>query len=334
MSLLKKIWRPLIALLFLIVLVKKGPIKIEQLQLVLTQPKILILGLVIFSLQFLLFALRWKIFVDQFSKLPFKSALRLTLIGQFFSFFIPGGVGGDVVKALELSKDHVASKSTALSTVIADRVLGLYTMILMSSIFLAFEYFVSPDEKIIRYLLISLFLFVGLTVGLLFSPFVIKKINQVSDQNNSKVLHYLNKLLSSLTLTFESFRTPSLMIKNSSLCFVVQFLAIFFMFTVVKYLGIQPPPFFVFFALCCFGLLASAIPLTPAGIGVGQAAFYFIFSPFGSEMAEASVTALSLFQLFQLVASMSGGILFALKPTPLPAHVSPNKGSHEEIQEI
>lgn len=313
MSFFKKIWRPLVALLFLVVLVKKGPIRLEQIQLALSQPRILILGLALFFIQFILFAFRWKLFVDQFSHLEFKTAFKLTLIGQFFSFFIPGGVGGDVVKALELAKEHIASRSKTLSTVIADRVLGLFNMILFSSVFLTIEYFNVPFEQLNRYLTVSWGLLFLVTSGLLTAPYIVKLLNQFFDGKESKLLIHLNKLINSFSLTFESFRNFKLMLKNMVLCLAVQLITIFFMYSVVKNLNIQPPPFLIFFSLCCFGILASAIPLTPAGIGVGQAAFYFLFSTFSTEMAEASVTAVSLFQLFQLFFSVFGGFFFSIK---------------------
>jgi len=316
MSFFKKIWRPLVAILFLFVLVKKGPIKPEQLQLTLSQPRLLGLGLILFFIQFILFAFRWKLFVDQVSHVSFKTSFRLTLIGQFFSFFIPGGVGGDVVKALELAKEHVTSRATALSTVIADRVLGLFTMILLSSLFLTLEFFTSPFEQLPHYLLVSWVLLIGVTVGLLASPFILSLLNQFFHGKQSKILVQLNKLVNSFSLTFESFRKPSLMAKNAVFCLFVQLITIFFMYNVVQALHIQPPPFLIFFALCCFGILASAIPLTPAGIGVGQAAFYFLFSSFSKELAEAAVTAVSLFQLFQLFFSLFGGLFFSIKTQP------------------
>lgn len=316
MSFFKKIWRPLVAILFLVVLIKKGPMKLEQIQLALSQPRLLGLGLILFLIQFILFAFRWKLFVDQVSRIDFKTSFKLTLIGQFFSFFIPGGVGGDLVKALELAKDQVTSRATALSTVIADRVLGLFTMILLSSLFLTIEYFSSPFDQLPRYLAVSWFLLIVVTIGLLTSPFIVNLLNQFFHGKQSKILLQLNKLINSFSLTFESFRKPGLMFKNSILCLLIQLITIFFMFNVIKSLGLQPPPFFIFFALCCFGILASAIPLTPAGIGVGQAAFSLLFSVFSQELAEAAVTAVSLFQLFQLFFSLFGGLFFSIKTQP------------------
>ena len=313
MSFFKKIWRPLFAILFLFILIKKGPFKIEQLQFALSQPRILILGIGLSFLQFILLAYRWKIFVDFISGITVIAAFRLTLIGQYFSFFIPGGVGADVIKAFELSKDHKTSKSAALSTVIADRFLGLFSMILLSSIFLTVEYFVNETAQISRFLAISWILFLAMIIGFLFTPSILVKLNGYFSKSNSRILDKINKFINSFGLTFSYFKQPKLLIKNILLCFVIQLVVIYFMYAVIQSLQVQPPPFFVFFALCCFGFIASAIPLTPAGIGVGQAAFYFLFSSYGSKTGEAAVTAVSVFQLFQLFYALFGGIFFSIK---------------------
>ena len=86
------------------------------------------------------------------------------------------------------------------------------------------------------------------------------------------------------------------------------------MLEIVRALDVPTPSFLVFFALSCFGFLASAIPITPAGIGVGQAAFYFLFSTLNKDLGNAAVTAVSILQIFTLSYALIGGLLFALKP--------------------
>lgn len=313
MTFLEKIWRPLVAIFLLIILIKNGPFKVDQIQLVLSQKNILLAGFSICLLQFVLFTLRWKIFVNQISKIPFAFAFKLTLIGQFFSFFIPGGVGGDVVKALELARTKLMSRSQALSTVIADRVLGLFAMIFFSTLFLAIETRDQNSESIQRFLMSSFFLFLGITCGLLLAPFIFKKLKILVENKKSIVLQKIEKLMTSLDLTFLSFRNFKIQIFNLFLSGLIQCLSISFMYYIVLSLGVEPPPILIFFSFCCFGFVASAIPITPAGVGVGQAAFYYLFSTIDSNLGQAAVTAISVLQLFYLLFALFGGIVFAFK---------------------
>jgi uncharacterized protein (TIRG00374 family) len=74
----------------------------------------------------LLTVLRWYVLVRA-QGLPFRrrDALRLGLIGHFFSTFLPGSVGGDIVKAAALAQGQ-SRRTVAVATVIMDRLIALW----------------------------------------------------------------------------------------------------------------------------------------------------------------------------------------------------------------
>jgi uncharacterized protein (TIRG00374 family) len=69
---------------------------------------------------------RWY-FLVRAQDLPFRiiDALRLGLAGFFFNTFLPGSVGGDVVKAAFLAREQ-SRRTVAVATVIMDRVIALW----------------------------------------------------------------------------------------------------------------------------------------------------------------------------------------------------------------
>lgn len=314
MGIFKKIWRPLLALLLIFILIKKGPFDPKQLKFILTQPKILLLGFVIFFMQFVLFSFRWKVFVDLIQNLPVKKILQLNLVGLFFNLFIPGGVGGDIVKALELSKDGTITRSQALSTVLSDRVFGLFAMVTMSFIFLLADHLNHPNDYVSKLIFLSFVLFAGMTLSLLFLPQIFIKTSSYLNNRTSPLLLKIEKLISSLHFTFVTFKNVRLQGKSFLLSFVSQLLAIYFMFQVVKVLGVEPPSFLLFFSLSCFGFVASAIPIMPGGIGVGQYAFYVMFSHFSDELGKATIIAITTLQIFNMFYALIGGVIFAFMP--------------------
>ncbi len=314
MNFLKKIWRPLLALLLIFILIKKGPFQVEQLKFILTHSTIIILGFVIFFIQVLVASLRWKLFINLVEKVNITKVVQLNLVGYFFNFFIPGGVGGDIVKALELSKNNQATRSQALSTVLSDRVFGLFSMVSFTFLFLSIEYFYHNDDYILKFLILNGFLFVSVVASLLFLPTVLKKISNHLSTRNSTLLLKLEKLVSSLHFTFVTFKNFKLQLKSFLLSFAGQLITIYFMYEVVRTLGAPPPSFFVFFALCCFSFVASAIPIFPAGIGVGQAAIYVMFSQISEDLAKATITAITAVQIFNLFYALIGGAIFSFMP--------------------
>lgn len=314
MEIFKKIWRPLLALLLISILIAKGPFDPKQLKAVLTQTPIVALGFLIFFVQNLLFAVRWKFFVDLFYKLPIVRLLRLSLVGLFFNLFIPGGVGGDIVKALELSKDDNISKSQALSTVLSDRIFGLFAMVSMSFVFLLSDYVEHQDEYVAKLALISFAMFAGMTIALLFFPELFKRFSSHLNTRQSPLLLKFEKFVSSLHFTFLSFRKFKVQSLSFLISFGSQLLAILFMYQVVIALGVTPPSFFVFFALSCFGFVAAALPIMPGGIGVGQTAVYLLFTHISVELGKATVIAITTLQLFNMFYALIGGVIFAFMP--------------------
>lgn len=75
--------------------------------------------------------LRWFVLVKALD-FPFtvRDALRLGFIGYLFNFVAPGSVGGDVVKAGLLAKEQSNRRTTAVATVLLDRILGMLALFL------------------------------------------------------------------------------------------------------------------------------------------------------------------------------------------------------------
>lgn len=77
----------------------------------------------------LLTFVRWYILVRAV-ELPFRliDAFRLGFIGLFFNTFMPGSVGGDVIKAAALAREQ-DRRAVAVATVLMDRALALWALI-------------------------------------------------------------------------------------------------------------------------------------------------------------------------------------------------------------
>jgi len=72
---------------------------------------------------------RWYLLVHA-QELPFTpgSAMRLGLIGFYFNTFLPGAIGGDVIKATFIAREQ-SRRTVAVATVVIDRILGLCGLI-------------------------------------------------------------------------------------------------------------------------------------------------------------------------------------------------------------
>ncbi|WP_303672982.1 lysylphosphatidylglycerol synthase transmembrane domain-containing protein [Vampirovibrio chlorellavorus] len=91
-------------------------------------------GVVVYLVGQLISAYRWQ-FLS--AALNFKLALRefydYYLIGMFFNLFLPGAIGGDVLRLYYLAKSTGRRKREALLTLLAERGVGLVALLLLTS---------------------------------------------------------------------------------------------------------------------------------------------------------------------------------------------------------
>jgi glycosyltransferase 2 family protein len=83
-------------------------------------------------------AIRWRIALTaQGLELPFPKLIRISLIAHFFNAFLLGTAGGDVAKAYYAARKTHHKKTEAVLTVFADRIIGLWAMLLFGGLMVA-----------------------------------------------------------------------------------------------------------------------------------------------------------------------------------------------------
>lgn len=93
---------------------------------------LLAIGVVLVGAVFPLQALRWLMLLRcRGLDVGFGKAFRLTMIGQFFNFCMPGMTGGDVVKAYYAAR-RSDNRGAAVMSVVFDRIAGLVGLVLLA----------------------------------------------------------------------------------------------------------------------------------------------------------------------------------------------------------
>jgi uncharacterized protein (TIRG00374 family) len=95
--------------------------------------RLLALAFGIYMTALVLTFVRWYVLVRA-QDLPFRlrDALRLGFIGNVFNQVIPGAVGGDVIKAAFLYREH-ARKAQAIGSMVIDRAVGLLGLFVLAA---------------------------------------------------------------------------------------------------------------------------------------------------------------------------------------------------------
>jgi uncharacterized protein (TIRG00374 family) len=244
--------------------------------------------------------------------------MKLTLIGIFFNFAVPGGVGGDLVKAFYFTKDHPESRMVAATSVLMDRVLGLYSMILMAFVAMIFDWnHVQSIHSLQLLWTLVLLLFAGFTIALwmIFSQKVY--------ENGFVKRIFLKLPLSSKTLRiYESLHLYGRNIKSVISAIVISLIAqtfsIFFMILAGSVSGMIDMKWSTYFLVAPLGFMATAIPISPAGVGVGQAAFYFLFNLYSGQKTDLGPTTITALQVATFLFGLIGAIFYMQRKEKAP----------------
>jgi glycosyltransferase 2 family protein len=89
----------------------------------------LVVAMIAFTAAQILGIVRWHLLVRaQGLAFTFLDALRFGMLGIFFNTFLPGAVGGDIVKAAAVARGQ-RRRTVAIATVLVDRIIALWGLV-------------------------------------------------------------------------------------------------------------------------------------------------------------------------------------------------------------
>jgi len=242
-------------------------------------------------------------------ELSLFGSFPITLMGLFFNFTLPGSVGGDFAKVLYMSKHFKDRRLDAATTVLVDRIIGLYVMVIMSvgaSLMNAELIFSKPVVKSIFISLMVILVGVGVGGAIFVSKWAERFDFSQSKWLNFKWLSPAKKILGAL-MQYRNHSGALVVGVLSSLC--SQFLVIFFFMLVAHSLGENVGMAAVVFSVC-LGFIVSAVPLSPGGVGVGQVAFLYFFKLYTGQTLKVATIGITLIQVIVFAIGLVGFLYF------------------------
>ncbi len=221
---------------------------------------------------------RWKLLLSgQGIHFKDKELFSIFYIGIFFSSILPGVVSGDIIKSSYIMKKASDKKTPALMTVILDRVIGLMGLMIICCV----GFIINIDIVNKHNALKTLAIIMGLSLIFLLIFAIIGLSRRIGQ---TKIFNYtinhlpFSNLSRSLYEAFHIYRGKVSTLFYSLLISIFNHaLNISAFFIITKALGFDILDIKSYLFIVPTGMLTSAIPITPAGIGVGQAAFLKLF---------------------------------------------------------
>lgn len=262
-------------------LVDSGRLQFSELKIFLEDPSILAMNVALWFFGYVMLgALRWFILVRGLElDLRYPRAVALQTIGFFFNTAMPGSVGGDIIKAVYVMREQkTRGRTRAMLTVLLDRVMGLAALFIIAGAGILLKLpFVMATKAMWP---IAVFVLAGnlaLVVGFL-AVFIPKRNGRDPIarllERDLPGFSFLAKIYDALC----AYRSqPQLIAAAVALSILIQLGSATYSWYVMRALtGIAADPA-TFASILSIGIMTTALPLAPGGLGVGHVAFDRLF---------------------------------------------------------
>ncbi|MBI4042651.1 MAG: flippase-like domain-containing protein [Deltaproteobacteria bacterium] len=302
-------------------LIKTERLDLKAVSLIFASPFWLTSALFLIGINIACNTVRWHLLLrGQGSRLPLRETVRVNFIGLFFNTFLPGAVTGDLVKAFYIARaDGGTTAKTRLFTSIAlDRFIGVSTLAILSLVGALYGLSRLNADRLLPLVVTSAILAVGVSVfgALSLSPklyragFLQKMFQRLP---GGSLFLQIYEAIYAYRARWRELLFAHLLSCAGQIAFVANYLLAF------QQIGGPGIPISHFFFLVPLGMLTTAVPLFPGGLGIGQAAFLQLFQLVSSSTTTAGADSFTIVQLVYFAWNMVGVVFYLQGRTRLGA---------------
>lgn len=291
---------------------------------------IIVFALICAFFRLWLVSFRWRILnpdvVSQFKQWQY---FRYIIISNIFNIFMPGALGGDIVRSLLVFRSVKKNRLANIFGILVDRFIGFCSIIMLGTM----AFFFAPELSSRNQYLIILSIFI-----IVFLIIITIAISNSLTNIIVRLLRQLgrlgNKFISLIKIWQEVIRyylkNPQNVFFAFLLCIPIHLLWFAIVYILSINIGINIS-FISISMITCIVWVITSLPLTFAGLGVRELSFVYLLSLQG--ISAESAAALSLYQFAIIVLVAMIGLPFIwignLKPTqikdktPVPKNYTP-----------
>jgi glycosyltransferase 2 family protein len=256
--------------------------------------------------------LRWRLVLHAHGlPLSVPRASTISLVAHFFNSFLLGSTGGDVLKAFYAARLTHQKKTEAVVTVFADRLIGLFSMLLFATIMLGANADLVRRHQplalaglLIGIMLLTCGLFLALSLwGGLSRPWPRARA-WLRDLPKGELLE--RSLLACRVLG----QQPRLLLRMMGLSMILNTLCVLQLLALVRGMDLEVP-LLVLLVVVPVVICISALPITPSGLGLRENLFVLLLAHPILQVPATEALSLSLLAYAGSVSwSLIGGLVY------------------------
>ena len=253
-------------------------------------------------------ALRWMVLLRTLGfEISFRKLYHIIAITNLFNALLVGPVGGDVARAVYVWRIIGHSSASVASSIALDRLFGLFSAFCIAMIYVAFNWSWMKDDPALFALGTSVALgFTGMIAAagaILITPNLVQPL-----ETRLSGWSRLSSLFGWVTRTVRSMSgNPLALLSVLLLALLSQAATVLAVLVIGDALGIQTLRSVDYMLAVPVTIVANSLPLTPNGLGIGEASFDQIcrwLVPLSQNVPYSS--AFFAFRILGIVASLSG----------------------------
>jgi len=277
------------------------------------EPVALTLSVLVVGIAIVLGIARWRVLLKAAGfELSFGRTTEISFVAHFFNSMMLGTVGGDVMKAYYAARETHHRKNEAVVTVLVDRVIGLWTMLVFAALMVVPNLELFRDSGMRRITAVMLLMTAGAT-GFVFMAFrggVSKRWSAARDWlRRLPKGDFIERLLNACRAYGKA---PRALVIAFLLSMAVNLLCVTQFWILARGLNLEVS----FIALCLIAptvVCIAALPIAPAGIGVRENLFVQMLAIPAIGAHATSSLSLSLLALAgSLFWSVVGGVVYMM----------------------
>jgi glycosyltransferase 2 family protein len=259
-------------------------------------------------------ALRWAILLRILGfDIAFKKLYHVTSITNFLNAFFIGPLGSDVTRAIYIWRIVGHSSASVASSIVVDRLLGLFSAFLIALLYVIFNWSWMKDIPALFTLALSVVLgfsgMIAVAGALLIAPALMLRLGNMLSRwpRITSLVKWAHRTVQSMI------RNPMSLLAALALALLSQAVTVVAVLVVGVALGadtLRPADYMLAVPVT---LVANTLPITPNGLGIGEAAFDQICRWLVTSSQHVPYSNIFFaFRLLGLVASLSGLISLLL----------------------
>jgi len=259
----------------------------------------------IYYVEIYVMAWRWNLLLgEQGLELSSQQAFSLTMIGCLFNVVIPGMIGGDLIRGYYVGRLAAGRTPEALTAILMDRVIGLLGLVVLTAAAGIGNFEMTMESRALEG--VFLFAIVLAAFGGLGLALVVATGGGPTVLERSGANRWVASSIKAVASLAPYGRNPRLLVIALGASVFNQALSCLAFYIAVQALQGPPIPWRYLFLLVPMGLMTSALPISPAGVGVGQAAFFTLFAIIPGSSGKLGADAYTVLQLLLILVYSTG----------------------------